>query len=321
MRPIHLISQLAVWAAALVAMNVAVARMARNSVPRAVARSIDGSPPITDLFLGNSLVQAGVDPQAFAAASPGRRVLNAGLGATAPPEHDILLRRALPLKPSRIHYGFVDLQLFDRPPGGWGDLVGNRAMAYYLDPETSIRFYAADDPAAAWRMRLVACVPMLVDRHALWGKVERLRRRLGEVGRVAAATNRFGRVDDFRLLEADDPASFRRRCAKAADGPGGFNAPVADMLDLARQSGARMTLVEMPMPTDHRSRFYDHAEWSRLRARTRAMAKQAGADYVDACAWIGDEGFADALHLNAGGAAEFSRKMAAIVPLGGRTEP
>src|SRR4051794_6571261 len=123
MRPARFLAQVVVWLAAIVALNVAIGRAARNSVPRAVVRSLDASPPVTDLFLGNSLVMSGADPKAFAAAAPGRTLKNLGMGSSSPTEHNVLLRRGLRLHPRRVLYGYYDKQLFVHLASGFSDLI------------------------------------------------------------------------------------------------------------------------------------------------------------------------------------------------------
>lgn len=310
MKPIYLIAQVALWAVCLAGLNFAVQKLSRASVPRQVARRIDQSPPVTDLFVGNSLMAAGFEVEPFERAYPGHRALNIGLGFSSPVEHDILLRRALRLGPKRVYYGVFDTQLFEPCRGGWVDLVGNRAMAYYMDLETAIRFYAADDPLWAGSMRVVARIPMLVERYAIWARVEKLRRRFGEIGLEMQLTNRFGRAEDFRLLESSDATEFRRICRAAVDDRKGLVPPVADMLRVLRERGISLIIVEMPMTNSHRRRFYDHPEWARLRQHVEEQVRRGGGVYLVASDWIGDDGFADHLHLNAQGATEFSRSLA-----------
>ncbi len=311
MQPARFLAQLAVWGLAFAALNVAVGFVSRNSVPRAVVASIDRSPPVTDIFLGNSLAQAGADPKTFAETRPMLSMLNAGLGSSYAPEHLVLLRRTLKLKPARVYYGFYDHGLFTPAQGGWDKLVGNRSMAYYTEPEISLRIYAANDPIRALQMRIIARLPLLIERQTLWAKVEKMRRRFAQIGFASAEMNRFGRADDFRLLEALDAGAFLRRCDELADSRRPFEPPVIAIIDQTRQAGARLVLVEMPMPKSHRERFYDHPEWSRLRERIHDEARRTGAEYVVASDWVGDDGFQDPLHLNSRGAAEFSRQLAA----------
>src|SRR5262249_8353448 len=140
-----------------------------------------------------------------------------------------------------------------------------RAMAYYVDIETAIRFYAADDPLWAGSMRLIAQIPALIERYSIWARVEKLRRRFGEIGLRSQVTNRFGRAEDFRLLEPSDAREFHRRCQAAVDGCTGLVPPVSDMLRLLRERGITMIVVEMPMTSSHRHRYYNHPEWVSLR--------------------------------------------------------
>ena len=310
MKPTRLVAQFLAWAVGIFCLNVAVERVSRTSIPRQMARRIDQSPRITDLFAGNSLMAAGFEAEPFERACPGRRVLNIGLGSSSPVEHDILLRRSLRLEPNRVYYGFFDAQLIDPMPGEWGDLVGNRAMAYYLDLEVAIRFYAAEDPLRAGLMRVVSLMPMVVERYAIWARVEKLRRRLSGIGYPTGPSNRFGRAEDFRLLEFADAAEFRRACQSAVDDRKPLIPPVLDMLRIAREHKIKLTVVEMPMTSDHRRRFYDQPEWARLRRSLEDQVRREGGSYLVASDWVGDDGFADHLHLNAKGAAQFSRRIA-----------
>jgi hypothetical protein len=209
-----------------------------------------------------------------------------------------------------VFYGVFDTQLIEPMPGRWQDLVGNRAMAYYLDLETAIRFYAADDPIWATMMRVIARVPMMVERYAIWARVEKLRRRFAEIGLPRQRTNRFGTADDFRLLEPSDATEFRRICRDAVEGRKRLIPPVADMLSDLRERGIRLIIVEMPMTSSHRRKFYDYPEWTLLRRHIESQVRVGGGGYLVASDWIGDEGFDDHLHLNAQGAVQFSRRLA-----------
>ncbi len=316
MKPTRLLVQLAIWMACLVGFNVAVLKQSRTSIPMQLARSIDASPPVTDVFVGNSLMAAGIDTQAFDQAYPDRNALNIGLGFTWPAEHDILLRRALKHKPRRVYYGFFDTQLIDPAKAGWADLVGNRTIVYYMDLDLGIRFYAADNPLRAGMMRVISRIPVLVHRFAIWSRVEKLRRRLGEIGLEKKATNRFGRADDFRLLEADDSTAFLNTCKQAVENHQAFNPPILDMINLLRDQHIALIFVEMPMTSSHRRRFYDHPQWRSLRAYFAEEIRRSGGTYVDASDWIADDQFADHLHLNPEGAAAFSRRIGSALPTG-----
>jgi hypothetical protein len=302
--------QVAAWLTALLTANAAVARLTANSIPRQMVRTIEQSPPLTDLFVGTSQIVAAIDPGAFERARPGTRALNAGVGATSIIEHDILLRRGLSRHPVRAYYGFWNTPLTDEPPSGWRDLFGNRAMSYYVDRETAIGFIAPHDPVRAWSIRLTSFVPLIVERAALWGNVERLRRALAGVGAPPRATNRFGRVEDFALLEQTEDA-FRRACREPVERSSGLVAPVVDMLERGRETGTTVVMVLMPMPSSYRNRFYATSEWQRYVPYVAGEIRRHGGVYLDASDWVDDTGFADAVHISPAAARTFSARLAA----------
>src|SRR5207237_645379 len=143
-----------VAAAGLVGLNGAVDRVSQHALPRQLVRAIDASAPVTDLFVGNSLAMAVFDPSIFERSAPGSRAFNAGLGATYPVEHDILLTRALRLQPSHVYYGVFDRQLTDESPSDASSLIGNRALDYYIDPELAMAFLGNGKPFVRWRLWL-----------------------------------------------------------------------------------------------------------------------------------------------------------------------
>lgn len=304
----HLFVQLTLLSAMVFIANIAVMALARNSNPRQLLRK-DAPPPATHLFFGNSTTAAGFDEHAFAQAYGDCRPLNLGIGSTSPVEHYLLFRSWSSRSGVVVGYGFFDLQLTDVPEGSWGSLIGNRAMAYYIEPELAVSLYAHDSVVRAATMRLVGRVPMLVERLTVWAKVERVRRRLGEIGFPQAARNQFGRVDDFTQLELDE-GEFRRRCAEAVELSRPLSVPVARMLSETISNGGQFVFVEMPMPAEHRSRYYSCPEWQTYRNYLRVMIARAKGRYVAAADWILDIGFSDPLHLNESGAREFSQRLA-----------
>ncbi len=303
MRPSRLILQLAVWAVAFVAINLVVARASRNAIPRVMARTIDGSPPVTDLFVGNSLMQLGMDVAEYEAAHPGRRALNVGV-PSQPPEHAILFRRAARLRPRRVFYGFSIQQLTSPAQWGtWHDLIGPRSLCYYMDRELAIRYLAPADPLLAWQIRILGHVPAFVERATLWLRVEKLRRRLGAIGLPPEKSSRSGRARDFEATSFEDEASFRRECREAVARGDGLLPPVSDILSLSREIGAGVAVVEMPMPSDRRRRLFDSPEWAAYRRRMAELVRRDGGTYIDASDWIGDDGFEDPVHPGSTGRA------------------
>src|ERR1051326_1385029 len=102
----------------LFACNLLIHRTSRSSQRRQFLAALDHIPAETDcVFLGNSLIEAGCDPDAFKKAWPDQQSpaqpFNLGLGATYAVEHYIVLKhlfeRGLHLR--CVIYGFSDDQL------------------------------------------------------------------------------------------------------------------------------------------------------------------------------------------------------------------
>jgi hypothetical protein len=295
----------------LVAANVAVQCLAQNSVPRQMLRAAQQTTGVTDLFLGNSTMAAGLDERAFAAERPAARPLNLGLGTSSPVEHYLLYRQWRADAAARVYYGFLDTQLTDPPAGSWDTLAGNRALAYYAEPEVARQLYA---PHSLWQrlaFRVCGYLPVVVERYAIWANVERLRRRLGALGLPARAENRFGRAEDFALLELEY-AEFVARCERAVAERAPLNAALVALFAQARLAGHSLYVIEMPMPARHCARYYRHSVWQAYQAHLRDLVHAAGGVYVEASEWIADEGFVDPLHLNAQGATQFSAQLSRV---------
>jgi hypothetical protein len=311
--------------AMLAGYNAMISVAARTSLRQAKLAALERIPAeVNCVFLGNSLVEAGCDVEAFVSAWPlhGTPIVpvNLALGATTPVEHWLILNRALqhPVKIKYLIYGFFDDQLNAPVHGDWSDLVGNRAFSYYF-PDQAAAFYAPGSLLKRWQLAVTERVPMLAERSSLWGEVELLRRHLDEVGMPARKTNRFGRVDDFNALEADDTGSFTRRCERIMTERLGFSPPIREIIRLARKNGATVIMVEMPMPTRHRQVFYGSPVWPRMHDYVQSLAWEEGAVFLTASDWVEDDkNFEDAAHLNENGAKVFSERLAATLA---RLEP
>lgn len=297
------------------AVNLAVLAASRNTIPRQIARRMETLPTFHYLALGNSLMEAGFDSAAVERQCPGKVALNAGLGSSYPVEHLLLLRHALeqhaPLE--LVLYGFVDLQLMEPPQTSLGDVIGNRAMLYYFEPDMAARYYRWG-PVDRLGFGAIRLFPALEERGTLWSKVERFRRGLGAIGMPAQAVNRFGRVQDFAAMEPTSPAAFARECDRAVDEHRDLSPPIADMVRLAQQHGARILMIEMPMPASHIERFYNTPSWQHYRAYLEAVLARHGAGFLDASSWVQNpQVFADNVHLSSIGAAQFSRQLGAAL--------
>jgi hypothetical protein len=118
-------------------------------------------------------------------------------------------------------------------------------------------------------------------------------------------------VENFAALEASDAAAFNERCVAAMSRKEGFSDPVQKMIHLAREHGAKVVLVEMPMPSRHRNLFYSTEAWLKLRWHLQSVAAANEAIYLSASDWVQDDGkFEDVTHLNEAGAKDFSAQLA-----------
>jgi hypothetical protein len=305
-----LLVQIVLVVALLVALNVAIARLSVNSVPRQLLRAIDASPPVDTVLAGNSLVAAGIDEAAYAEIGAGGRALNIGLGGSSPIEHDLLLRRALVLRPRRVVYGFFDAQLTEPPGVRWSDLFGNRAASFYVGPDIAARFIAPDSSWRRFQFRIPRRVPMFVERAGVWARVERWRRWLHGLGVPPQPAGRFGRVADFAGLEPLTPEAFRRACACAVAERAPLIAPIVDLLAESHRHGAATLVVEMPQAAGHRARYYDTPEWAAYREYVAGEVRRLGGTYLNASDWMPEDAFEDGLHLSPAGARAFSAHLA-----------
>jgi len=298
------------------AANFAVGRAASNSVPRQLMRKINAVGPVIDVLgIGNSLMAAGFDPTAaqdtFQKAGRSVIAVNGGLGATTEIEQLALTRLALRQHTVRdLVYGFCDLQLTTGVPLKNSELIGNRAMLYYLEPQLTLR-YGRFDLLNRLEFQTYRCCALLRERSNIWAKVEKMRRAMEEVGMPRQETNQFGRRADFNLLESADSNEFARHCREKMTSGDLLSPVLQELFQEAEASGSRITVVEMPMHPLHVSRFYGLAAWKEFRSQSRLAVERAGAVYIDGSGWVPDEGdFQDHLHLARSGAARFSRLLA-----------
>jgi len=305
--------QVAIFLGIIAAFNLVILHFAQNSVPRQVLRNAYFSEKVTDIFVGNSLMQSGFAPKVFETNLSNRKAINLGLGSSSPVEHYLLLKSLLKSSPNQkltIYYGFFDNQLTDPVVGDYESLFGNRAASYYIEPETAISLYAPNSFIKSWQLRLIGKVPMLVERAAIWANVERIRRILGEIGMQKVAVNQFGRNQDFQLLEASDHNTFALMCQNVVQTKVRFNSGVNSIIQLVNKRNLKIIFILMPMTQKHREKFYTSPSWKAYQSYLSNLIQANGGSLVDASDWIADDGFSDALHLNVSGAKIFSKKIA-----------
>ena len=312
----QLVLTTAILVACLLALNLTVAYLTRDSVPRRIMRHARESQSATVIALGNSLVAAGFDERAFnsgAGLSAHHGAANLGLGASSPVEQLLLLRYALShgIKPHLVIYGFYDFQLTALNRFHIGELIGNHSMLYYVEPFYARSFYSLS-PHDSLQFRAMHSFPMFADRGAIWAKVEILRRAIAQQGMPPQRSNQFGRAADFSLLESGDAEDFRRQCEASLALP--LAPPVNELFRQARDAGIAIAVVEMPMRRAHRNLFYETPWWAQYVSRIRNLLAPYGVNFVDGSEWIDDDLlFADPLHLSEQGGAQFSQRLGSLL--------
>ena len=296
----------------LFVLNEAVAKSALDTVPRQLMARVRESPGIGVIALGNSLVGVGFEESAFDQGirlNQQQGMINLGLGNSTPVEHLMLLRYALHNgdRPRQLIYGFFDFQLTHPAEFTTSDLIGNRAMLYYLEPEYARQFYhlSLHD---RFEFEIMRHFPLFVDRTVTWERVELFRRQLAQQGMPPEKTNAMGRANDFSLLEYPSTPAFIEECGRASRRD--LIPSVHAIIEQGREAGMKVLFIEMPLPPAHVRSFYDTAAWGAYRSHVQGMLAAEGAQFLDASHMMPQESmFADPLHMTYEASKDFSRRV------------
>jgi hypothetical protein len=296
----------------LIALDRAVARSSENTVPRALMARVRDSTDAKAVALGNSLIGVGFIEASFDAGWGGdarAAAINLGMGGSSAVEQLLMLRYALRqgMQPRVVVFGFFDFQLTHPLEYSTRDLIGNRAMLYYLEPEYARTLYHLSLHDRA-EFEIMRHFELFADRGQVWQRVERFRRTLAQQGMPAEKTNSMGRAVDFAMLEYPSAPAFIAECSRASRNP--LIPSVREIALQAAAAGSKVYFVQMPMPPEHVQLFYDQPEWAGYREHLQGMLGDLGATYIDASHWIPEESaYADPLHLTYEGGQQFSRRL------------
>jgi len=297
----------------LAALDWEVARLSWNTIPRWTMSRVQQSTGSRVLALGNSLIGVGFKEASFdegAGLAQPNGSLNLAMGGSSGVEQLLMLRYALRqgVRPRAVIFGFFDFTLTHPLEYTTRDLIGNRAMLYYLEPEYARGFYHLSLHDRA-EFEIMRHFELFADRGTVWERVELFRRALAQQGLPPEASNSMGRSVDFAMLEYPSAPEFIAECGRASRNP--LIPSIREIALQAEAAGAKVYFIEMPMPPDHVRMFYDQPAWSGgYRVHLRQMIQDLGASYIDASHWMPDENsFEDPLHLTYSGAQEFSRRL------------
>ena len=211
------------------------------------------------------------------------------MGGSSAVEQLLMLRYALQqgMRPHAVVFGFFDFQLTHPLEYATRDLIGNRAMLYYMEPEYARGFYHLSLHDRA-EFEIMRHFELFADRGQVWERVELFRRALAQQGMPPEKSNSMGRAVDFAMLEYPSAPEFIAECGRASRNP--LIPSVREIALQAAAAGSKVYFVEMPMPPDHVQMFYDQPEWAAgYRAHLQQMLGDLGATYIDASHWMPDE--------------------------------
>ena len=201
------------------------------------------------------------------------------------------------MRPRTVIFGFFDFTLTHPLEYTTRDLIGNRAMLYYLEPEYARGFYHLSLHDRV-EFEIMRHFELFADRGMVWERVELFRRALAQQGMPPEQANSMGRSVDFAMLEYPSAPAFVAECGRASRNP--LIPSVARNRAAGRSGGSKVYFVEMPMPPAHVQMFYDQPQWWRIsRASASRCSADLGANYIDASHWMPEENsFMDPLHLS-----------------------
>ena len=265
------------------------------------------------LLLGTSTMVAAAD-EALLSGRVGRRVCNAAVGATAPFEHRLELRRLLEAgSPRVIVYGWSIGQLLPAPLNP-GELVGNRAVAYswsrFEDVRVAYPNFPPRDLENGFSFLARRAVPLLTYGSLIDGRLEALHRSIDGDQREK---NQFGAKEDFEKLARDAWVSLPRDLETATHaGTVALSPHVLEMRQLAHAAGARMLWVAMPLTSEARRTAAKLPAYRAYFDRAAAVLGADGDAFLDASALpeLPDTVFNDGLHVAGPGARLFSEWLA-----------
>lgn len=291
-----------VVAAGLVTLNVGITVIERNNPARILAARLQKASNNDYLFLGNSLIAAGIDTDVCKEQQI--TCMNAGIGSTQSSEHAAIAQEAIAAGVrGKLIYGFMDLTLSESPEPGW---QGNRAVAFQLKNVDIPESYGLNS-LSRYEFILRQNIPLLTYQDSLWAKVERVRRVLSDKSLMRqSATNTVGRADDFSALEDGSAERFAARVRKAMAKTSLLCPEVIRLLNTATKDGREVVFVVMPMPAKHRNAYYRTSDWQAYLDRVATELDALGARLVNMDEMALDSDFADAVHLSPTGATAFT---------------
>jgi hypothetical protein len=281
-----------------------------------------------DAFFGDSRMDAVLNGQSFhgdlRSAGSERCAVDLAIGGTDVSAAALTLRRYLDygIVPARVVLGMVGDSLLDPPPLRPDKAVGNNAIHLTWSRLSDVAREVPDLPAggigawdAAFRFVVARATPIGQYQSLLWSRIQQIDRRLAG---TEAAGNRFGAISDMAQLGAQlqRSAVARLRAALTNAGPHPrYGRWFTEIQRLAASVGAKLIVVELPMPERYRQAVTDLDVAARYRQALARDLHAEGAVYLDFSDWArgDDDAFMDDLHLGPPGARAFSLALGVAI--------
>ena len=241
------------------------------------------------------------------------KLVDTALGGCEAQEQSLLMQYALHEHPTvdTAIVGMRDFQLTEDRHEHPKDLTGNRTVAVDLplslgDVADAYQF----SPIDRMEFELLRLIPMFAYRQNVWKNVELLRRSMEQIGMPHKAENGWGRAEDFAAL-ADIPiGTFDKLAQQFAEEPTHFNHSYEDIFHESAQRHMKVIVVLMPLPQEHRARYYARSSWVDYVAKLRKLCVSRGYTVIDASDWLNDSTFfADSIHMSQAGNDAFSYRF------------
>jgi hypothetical protein len=293
----------------LVGFNAVVARFAKSR-GEMIVRAMPVGQTFDLVFLGNSTMDRGFDPAAYASASPSK-AYKLAMGGVSAQEECLLLEEffARGNRARRVVLGFHDLHLEGLKLSKWSDLTGPTNVGYFVNAERMHTIYGLDW-AEAIKVALSRQVPMLVRRSNLWARVEMLRRSLSVIGMPPRSAEESER-SFYPYLETERESVHALMATLCR---GDLSLVMQRMIKGCSATGAELVVTEMPLLPSRVKLCTGDARWQQYRETRAAQLSRSGALYLRGFEWSGNEGdFEDPVHMTPDMAARFSKHLALIL--------
>lgn len=266
--------------------------------------------------LGSSRLAEGLRPDLLGDPVP---VFNFGIVGAGPVQERLALQRLLRLgiRPYTVVLEYWPPYLIDLA----GRREEDRIDRHWLDASdiTTLHPYVRDPAAVQYDFVVSRAAPAYAHRFVMWNLLAPVWlpyeqrqdfrwRNQSTSGWLAQSKHDAGWVARWERLRLSRQYYGPYLASSALDHVG--ERAFDDLLDDCDQAGIQVILAWLPESSEFRSWYRPEVERT-ARAKFAALSERPNVRPVDARTWIADERLGDGFHLDAQGAAEFTKRLAA----------